>query len=136
VSLLRVSLDCLEQTLAHLRADLPREGVGLWVGRRGRVMQVWPLENTHEVPELYYQASPQAIIEAVQNIEARGLELVAIYHSHPYGSAQPSQTDRSQAFWRVPYVIVAMRTSELRAYWLPEGEPVEVQLETAAGCKS
>lgn len=127
--MLRVPPECLKQTLAHLRAVLPHEGVGLWVGRLGQVMQVWPLKNTHELPEQRYQADPQTLIELLRKVESEGLELVAIYHSHPNGPAWPSETDRAQAFWRVPYAIFAMPGGELRAYWLPQGEEVAVQIE-------
>lgn len=129
--MLRVSRDCLEQTLAHLRAVLPNEGVGLWVGQRGRVRQVWPLENIHTTPQLRYEANPQALLEALRKMETAGLELVAIYHSHPTGPAQPSEADRLEAFWRVPYVIVALETGDIRAFSLPERE--EVVVEAAAG---
>lgn len=131
--MLRVSQDCLEQTLVHLRAVQPNEGVGLWVGQWGQVRQVWPLENIHATPQLCYEANPQALLEALRKLETTGLELVAIYHSHPTGPAQPSETDRLEAFWRVPYVIVALETGDIRAFWLPEREEVVVVVELAAG---
>lgn len=65
----------------------------------------------------------------VQGLEREGLELLAIYHSHPKGSVHPSQTDKTQAFWRVPYVILALETGEVRAYKLPEGEEVLLSIE-------
>lgn len=129
--MLRIPLDCLEQTLGHLRASLPCEGVGLWVGKRGQVRQVWPLENVHSMPQKRYEADPRSLIQLLQRIDREGLELVAIYHSHPVGPARPSETDRSQAFWRVPYVIFDMQTGEVRAYSLPEGDEVAIQLEGA-----
>jgi proteasome lid subunit RPN8/RPN11 len=131
--MLRVSQDCLEQTLAHLRAVLPHEGIGLWVGRRGWVRQVWPLENIHATPQLRYEANPQALLEALRKMETTGLELVAIYHSHPTGPAQPSEADRQEAFWRVPYVIFALQTGDVRAFLLPESEEVVVVVEAAVG---
>jgi proteasome lid subunit RPN8/RPN11 len=127
--IVHLSRACLEQTLSHLRAALPREGVGLWLGRAGRVLQVWPLPNVHLRPWERYQAEPQSLLEAVRYSERAGLELVAIFHSHPNGPAQPSETDRAQAFWRVPYVIFDMRSEHLRAFWLPQGEEVPVWLE-------
>ncbi|GIW24011.1 M67 family metallopeptidase [Meiothermus sp.] len=127
--MLWVPQDCLEQTLVHLKTALPNEGVGLWAGRRGVVRQVWPLENVHPAPQAYYEANPQALLEALRCIEVAGLELLAIYHSHPLGPARPSESDRSQAFWRVPYVIFDMQTGEARAYSLPEGDEVAIQPE-------
>ncbi len=133
--MLRVPQDCLEQTLRHLRAVLPYEGVGLWVGKQGLVRQVWPLENVHATPQKRYEADPQALLQLLRRTEREGLELLAIYHSHPTGPARPSETDRSQAFWRVPYVIFDMQTGEARAYSLPEGDEVAMQLEGAVGYK-
>lgn len=133
--MLRVPQDCLEQTLTLLRGAMPYEGVGFWVGRQGQVRQVWPLQNVHKLPERSYEADPQALYEALRKIEVEGLELLAIYHSHPRGPARPSETDCSQAFWRVPYVIFDMQTGEARAYRLPEGDEVPIHLEQVARYK-
>lgn len=127
--MLRLPKACLEQTLSHLRAVLPCEGLGLWVGRAGRVVEFWPFPNVHPRPCERYEADPQALIEAVWRLEQRGLELVAIVHSHPSGPALPSEADRAQAYWRVPYVIFDMRTGDFRAFCLPQTEEVPVWLE-------
>ncbi|MER3482459.1 MAG: metal-dependent protease of the PAD1/JAB1 superfamily [Meiothermus sp.] len=127
--MLRISREGLRATLSQLHSEAPNEGVGLWVGKKGRVTQVIPLPNTHPRPSSAYNAEPEALIHAVQGLEREGLELLAIYHSHPKGPARPSQTDKTQAFWRVPYVIFALETGEWRAYKLPEGEEVMVNVE-------
>ncbi|RDI96626.1 metal-dependent protease of the PAD1/JAB1 superfamily [Meiothermus sp. QL-1] len=124
--MLRVPRACLEQTLAHLRAVWPEEGVGLWLGRAGRVLRVQPLANRHPTPRVAYRADPQALLEALRAAERAGLELLAIYHSHPQGPPCPSEADRAQAYWRVPYVIFDLKGGGFRAYRLPEGEEVEV----------
>lgn len=126
---LRLPKACLKPTLSHLRAALPNEGVGLWVGQAGRVMEFWPLHNIHARPKEGYQAQPQALIRALGRMQRGGLELLAIVHSHPNGPAGPSETDRSQAFWPVPYVIFDMRTEQFRAFWLPRGEEIAIWLE-------
>jgi proteasome lid subunit RPN8/RPN11 len=120
---------CLERTLFHLRGVMPHEGVGLWLGRAGWVLEVWPLPNIHLRPWEGYLAEGHSLIQALRHGERSGLELVAIFHSHPRGPAQPSETDRTQAFWRVPYVIFDMRTEHLRAFRLPQGEEVPVWFE-------
>ncbi len=127
--MLRLTQACLEQTLSHLRATLPCEGLGLWVGQAGRAVEFWPLLNVHAQPWERYEADPQSLLEALRRMERRGLELVAIVHSHPNGPATPSETDRAQAFWRVPYAIFDMKTERVRAFWLPLGEELPVGLE-------
>jgi proteasome lid subunit RPN8/RPN11 len=128
--MLRVPQLLLEHTLAHLHRLAPCEGVGLWAGTKGRVSEVIELPNIHAKPQVAYEAEPLALVRAIGDIEERGLELLAIYHSHPTGPAWPSQSDKTQAFWRVPYVIVALQSGDIKAYRLPEETEVMIQIET------
>lgn len=125
---LRIPKDLLELTWRHLRAESPREGVGLWAGRLGRVSQVIPLPNVDSRPQANYEADPAELLRALQGLEAAGLELLAIYHSHPTGPARPSPADKAKAYWRVPYVIFALESGQVGAYRLPEGEEVGVEV--------
>lgn len=127
--MLRICQPLLDRTLAHLRGQAPCEGVGLWAGAKGVVSEVLDLPNVHANPQVAYAAEPTALIRAIRKIEERGLELLAIYHSHPVGSVQPSKTDKTQAYWRVPYVIFALQTNELKAYRLPEEVEVMIGIE-------
>lgn len=127
--MLFVSKAGLEVTLSHLQSAFPHEGVGLWLGKAGRVERVLPLPNVHPSPLVGYDAEPRALVEALRQAEDSGLDLLAIYHSHPMGGALPSDTDRAKAYWRVPYVIVGLPEREVRAYRLPEGTEVAVHVE-------
>nr|WP_185747753.1 M67 family metallopeptidase [Thermus amyloliquefaciens] len=115
----------LEETRAHLQGEAPREGVGLWAGRR-EVERVIPLPNAHPQPLTGYLAEPLALLRALKELEREGLSLLAIYHSHPRGPAFPSPTDLREARWRVPYVIFG--TDGVRAFLLPEGQEVEIHV--------
>jgi proteasome lid subunit RPN8/RPN11 len=115
----------LEETRTHLQKEAPREGVGLWAGRR-EVERVIPLPNAHPEPLVGYLAEPLALLRALKEMEREGLALLAIYHSHPRGPAFPSPTDIREARWRVPYVIFG--TDGVRAFLLPEGLEVPVAL--------
>ncbi|PZA07926.1 MULTISPECIES: Mov34/MPN/PAD-1 family protein [unclassified Meiothermus] len=127
--MLCIPKDLLASTWRHLRAEFPREGVGLWAGRLGLVTRVIPLPNVDPKPHQGYEADPATLLRTLQGLEAAGLELLAIYHSHPTGPARPSLTDTAKAYWRVPYVIFALESSEVRAYRLPEEEEVRVEVE-------
>ena len=105
--MLYVPRGLLEETRAHLLREAPKEGVGLWAGRR-EVERVIPLPHVHPSPLTAYLAE--------------GLSLLAIYHSHPKGPALPSPRDIKEARWRVPYVIFG--TDGVRAFLLPEGQEV------------
>ncbi|MDM7323539.1 MAG: M67 family metallopeptidase [Thermus sp.] len=115
----------MEETRSHLLREAPKEGVGLWGGRR-EVERVIPLPNAHPQPLVAYVAEPLALLRALKELEKEGLSLLAIYHSHPGGPAFPSPTDICEARWRVPYVIFG--TDGVRAFWLPEGREVPLAL--------
>ena len=127
--MLRISRPLLEATLAHLCSELPNEGVGLWIGQRGRVARVERLENQHPLPQTNYAADPAEVLKILKGLDESGMELLAIYHSHPKGVAVPSESDKAQAFWRVPYVIVAMENENVRAWKLPEVEEVALYVD-------
>ena len=117
-----------EAAWRHLRAAAPAEGVGLLVGREGCAQEAWPLPNVHPEPEVGYRAEPEALLAALRRADAAGLEVVALYHSHPAGLAYPSATDRREAYWRVPYLIFGLAEGRARAFWLPGGEEVGIEV--------
>ena len=119
--MVRIAPTLLAATWQHLRGCAPEEGVGLWLGRGGRVLHQQPLSNRHPRPQHAYLADPQELAHHLLAARARQLDLLAIYHSHPMGSAQPSVTDRAQAFWPVPQVIFALQENHYQAWLRPEG---------------
>lgn len=117
----------------HAERDAPRECVGALGGRVAEsgteALALYPLANVSPDPERTYLADPGHLLRALRAMEAGGLTLVALYHSHPRGPARPSVTDTRLAVYSVPYVIADLRTRTLHAYRLPEGSPVTLRLE-------
>lgn len=122
---------------AQARREAPRECVGalggVWTageggGALGQVGGLYPLDNVSARPETEYLAGPGGLLRALRAMEAAGLELVGLYHSHPRGPARPSATDRRRAAYDVPYLIADLASGELRAFLLPGGEAVELRV--------
>lgn len=105
---------------AQVRAELPRECVGLLGGLDGQAVTLYPLHNVAPEPLRAYQADSLELLRALKAMRAEGLALVGIYHSHPRGPARPSPDDRRLAAYPVPYLIADPLRAELRAYRLPE----------------
>ena len=88
----------LAEIVAHARDEYPHEACGLLGGREGRVERVYALPNAEHSP-VCYMADPEAQLRAMLEIEDRGWEIVAFYHSHPSSPAYPSPTDLEMAFY-------------------------------------
>ena len=86
----------------------------------------------HDTPMTRYLIDPREQLRAFREMDDRGEDLVAIYHSHPASQAYPSPTDRAEAHYPDAfYVLVSLRTSdpELRAFRIhPDGAVREVDV--------
>jgi len=82
--------------LADVRACDPVEACGLIAGRASQAVHVIPVTNVLQ-SRVRFRMDPLEQLNAFNQIEERGLELLAIYHSHPDGPATPSVTDVTEA---------------------------------------
>jgi [CysO sulfur-carrier protein]-S-L-cysteine hydrolase len=127
----RIARELLDEIVAHAREEAPNECCGLVGGADGRAVRVYRARNEFESP-LRYNVHPQDLIRITNEIEHRGEELAAIYHSHPRSQAYPSQTDVNLAAnWPDPlYLICSLAVDEpvVRAFKIRDGQIEEVDL--------
>jgi [CysO sulfur-carrier protein]-S-L-cysteine hydrolase len=122
--------------LGHCYDGLPDEACGMVAGRlrvgttipEGRVDAVYPCRNA-DASARTYTVAPRDLLAAMRDAEARGLEIVGVYHSHTHTEAWPSPTDVRQAVdpsWL--YVIVSLKDGDpvLRAFRVQDGNISEV----------
>lgn len=113
------------QSDVSLRA--PEEACGLVAGRDGHVDQVYIISNALHSPTAF-RMDPQEQIEAFLVMEKYTQELLAIYHSHPTGPEEPSETDRVDfAYPGVITIIWFLKDDawDCRAFWIKDGEVTE-----------
>ncbi|MFP3200283.1 peptidase [Thermoproteus sp. CP80] len=85
------------------------------------------MENAARSP-VEFRLDPERVYRAIADAERLGLELVAIFHTHP-GAPVPSPLDlRHMAMWPVVWIIGDVRTMELRAWRLERGVLREVDI--------
>ena len=106
-----IPADVYRQTVQHVRDLLPREAVGLLAGSaEGHVELVVPLPNIASGDKRFI-ADPLEQFLAFRRLKSEGLELLALYHSHPDGGTDPSEEDLLYARqWRCAHIIVAAST--------------------------
>lgn len=121
----------LEQVFFEVITHLPEEACGLLAGNNNLVSQILPIENILHSP-VRYRMDPQQQLAAFQRIDNLGLELLAIYHSHPDGPATPSTTDIAEAYYpEVVYMIISQAKDVYtpRGFLIQNGRVDEVLLE-------
>jgi proteasome lid subunit RPN8/RPN11 len=120
-----------EELLAHAREDAPNECCGLIGGSDGVARTVYRARNAEASP-LRYNLDPQDQFRIMTEMEKKGEDLSAIYHSHTASPAYPSQTDINLASYPdAIYLIVSLLEGErdLRGYRIEDGEVTEVDLD-------
>ena len=122
----------LEEMLAHVISLWPEEACGLVGGLDGRAARLYPVENTRHSP-VAFEMEPLQQIKAMLAMEAEGLELIAIYHSHPDGPARPSATDVANAYYpNAVQLIISLADRarpSVRAFTVVDGTVAEVGWE-------
>jgi proteasome lid subunit RPN8/RPN11 len=128
---MRIARSIYEELLAHAREDAPNECCGLIGGEDGVARTVYRARNAEASP-LRYNLDPQDQFRIMSEMEERGEELAAIYHSHTASPAYPSQTDINLAAYPdTLYLIVSLADGErdLRGFRIEDGGVTEVELE-------
>jgi len=130
---LRIAPHHMQQMAAHVAACSPLEACGLVAANEGNSVHIFLIENELASPT-HYSLQPRQQLEAFMEIDRRGWQLLAIFHSHPSGPATPSRTDLAEA--RYPGMAHLIWAPEAegdwacRAFMLDGGEVAELELMT------
>jgi len=133
----------IETIRQHARSAYPEEGGGLLLGRiedrRAVVSEVRVLPNTWDVDaekRRRYLIPSRVMLREEREAEARGLETIGYFHSHPDHPAMPSEFDRDHAWPNWSYVIVSVREGtahEVRAWQLREDRSAFDEQQVTSG---
>jgi proteasome lid subunit RPN8/RPN11 len=111
--------------LWHALAERPLECCGLLAGTVradgvGEVRLRYPLINAAASP-VEFESEPHSHASAERDIRIQGLEVLAVYHSHPTSEPVPSRKDRERNWsTEVVNLIISLTTTPptVRGWWL------------------
>lgn len=137
ISRLRLSASDYEEMRRGISRAAPEEGCGLLGGELhagiGSVKVVLPITNTLH-SRTRFKMDPVEQLAAFEQLDAQGLALIGIYHSHPNGPPAPSATDLDEAFYPdVAYLIWSRSGSDwsCRAFDLETGQTISIEVSSA-----
>jgi proteasome lid subunit RPN8/RPN11 len=105
----------IEELVSIAKDVLPNESCGLLLGENDAVAEILPMRNVDESP-LTFSIESTELVDAYNLAESKGLQVIAIFHSHP---AQPSPSSSDIKFMEInPVVWLIYSTTEwrLKAY--------------------
>lgn len=119
-----------DDLIAHAREGFPLEVCGILGGTGESVSAIYRMTNTDASNE-HFMMDPKEQFAVVKDLRAKGLAMLAIYHSHPETPARPSEEDIKLALTpEVSYVIISLADAAvpvINSYKISSGD---VQLET------
>ncbi len=118
--------------VAQAKAQAPVEACGILAGRGDRVEKLYEMTNVDNSSD-HFMMEPKEQFAVVKDIRSAGLEMLAIYHSHPATPARLSAEDIRLALTPdVTYVIISLQDSKhpvAKGFLVEDGNAVEVPVK-------
>lgn len=111
MEVLKIKKEIYEAMIEHCKACFPFEACGILAGENDFVTDIYKITNIEPTSVSFFM-DPVEQLRAMKDIRQRNLQMLAIYHSHPYADAYPSQIDKELAFYDVFYVIVSIEPKQ------------------------
>ena len=114
--------------------EFPNECCGVIAAKAGAPIKVFPMTNADASP-VSYRLDGKEQLRVFDEIDERGWDLWAIYHSHTHTEAYPSETDVRLAFYpEARYLLVSLTDRDdpvVRAFRIVEGRISEEELRVS-----
>lgn len=128
--MIRIPRGIHDDMIAHAREGFPLEVCGILGGTGESVSAIFRMTNTDASNE-HFMMDPREQFAVIKGLRAKGLAMLAIYHSHPETPARPSEEDIKLALTPdVSYVIISLADAavpDIKSYIISSGN---VQVET------
>src|SRR5919107_5602605 len=103
---------------------LPNESCAFLLGDNDTIVKILPMRNIDESP-VTFSIEPAELLNAYNLAETKGMQVVAIFHSHP-AKPSPSLTDRKfMQINPVIWLIYSTTESQLKAFVYDDDDTVK-----------
>jgi proteasome lid subunit RPN8/RPN11 len=124
--------EIIDLIVEHAKREVPLEACGILAGKDKTVEAIYPMKNMEESPTSFFM-EPKEQLKVMKDIRNKNMEMIAIYHSHPYTRAYPSVKDVELAYYpEVSHIIISLMesdTPQLKSYKIVEGKIEEEEIK-------
>jgi proteasome lid subunit RPN8/RPN11 len=120
----------VKEIILHCREVYPNEACGILAGVHRVIQKIYKMTNIENSSVSYFMDSKEQFT-VMKEVRELGLEMSAIYHSHPNSDAYPSPKDINLAFYEDSlYVIVSLiyREPIINAFEIKDKKVKEVEI--------
>lgn len=106
------------------------EACGYLAGKGDEVTGYFPMRNQDQSSE-HFTLDPQEQFSVIRRARSEGLEVLAVYHTHPVSPARPSPEDIKLAYDpNIIYVIASLLngSQQIKAFRIVKGQVTEEEL--------
>ncbi len=111
--------------------EFPNECCGVIAAADGVPVKVFPMKNADASP-VTYRLDGKEQLHVFDELDERGWDLWAIYHSHTHSEAAPSETDIRLAFYpEARYIVLSLADREqpvMRSFRIDDDGVTEEEL--------
>ncbi len=129
---LEIPTNIFERMVAQAKALAPIETCGILAGKDNKAEKLFEMTNADNRSD-HFMMEPKEQFAVVKDIRSAGLEMLAIYHSHPETPARPSAEDIRLALTPdVIYVIVSLQSANapaVKGFLIEDGTVTEVPVK-------
>ena len=131
--MLQIPKDIHDDMIAHAREGFPLEVCGILAGTGASVSAIYRMTNTDASNE-HFMMEPREQFAVIKDLRAKGVAMLAVYHSHPETPARPSEEDIRLALTPdVSYVIISLADAaapDIKSYKISTGNVQIEMIET------
>ncbi len=128
--MIKIPVSIKQKMVSHCLSQLPNEACGILAGQDNTVTHIYLMENIEKSPESFLM-DPKEQLQVFKDIRAKNLKMIAIFHSHPYTPARPSEKDIKMAFYPdIYYIIISFEKipPSMKAFEIKDSNVKEVEI--------
>jgi len=124
-----------DDLIQHAKEGFPLEVCGILGGNGNTVSANYRMTNTDASNE-HFMMDPKEQFSVVKDLRAKGLSMLAIYHSHPETPARPSEEDIKLALTPdVSYIIISLvdpDKADMKSFKISNGNVIAEEIAVSA----
>ena len=129
--MLKIPTRIFKEMVLQGQGATPVEACGILAGNDGVVTRCFEMTNADNSPE-HFTMVPEEQFAVAKDMRAEGIEMCAVYHTHPATPARPSAEDIKLAVMPgAVYVILSLAADEpvAKAFSIEDGVVTNLDLE-------